>query len=1245
MTTVEREKAESIVSRSSKKKKNRKKRARQWTGYVENLKTNIDLMYEMCRSEQSVAGCREAMLYLQSASNDFKSLIETINVEKQWDQDENNPHQDTIKRPSVAWEVRKSMSSPNPALPISTIIAEAVKNVAPSSGKASEPPTSKSQSTLTYARITAAAAVAAVAVSNNQSDDGWKLVTNRRRKSTSSTTVSEYDREFSVEKEIEKDLKSENAEPLNVYERLSSTSYKRGPPTRALTCPKSAMDLPQTRASMAKMAYSRQLLWEKNQQVLVEKLRQKQKKEKTVGRSGSQCGFTFADPQAVRKSVEAFNQHKIGSRRTGKETPSTSSNAELQSIHEESHNPASENSDDVPADPTPSSSISQPQGSLFGYVQVPEDIEKDDEWREMTEEEESLALEENSLKLEIKQAESMEIDAELERQVEMEADNLEREERALRRSQRKEEKQEKNLKEQEKLENLIKAFEEIRNQAWSEIMEQESTAQYQKMNNIHEPGTPVERHEKMLSPSRRRCQKDDDDFGKRHEMKQKHAEELRQQLQNEKAMKLKELTSRVEEVRAKQEAVKERKRQLLAARMQRASDNRDKNIMEVVRRAKDDDQRVMEVKFIATLQEDNKRYELLAKDASVEEKQKQLADERARKQEEKAQKKREQEAAATARRLHAAEARQEKIRRLNEQKILRSMKNGIPNPNAPEDMVLYLHSLVSEVEEPSLPPYTWPSSAPSNPRECTLCPSTIIHSDLEAAAHVVCSKEHQNQAKMLTSGSQVEELKRHLFTVFKEASVKDSGENEDQERNKREEEMLKARGILEKLPLGDSLPGAISSPRNRTKYVREFNLAIEKLASSASSPSKSTQLDDKTQEQLEKALGELVTAIESDQKSTESSSSLNIDQFCAVQGPQKMLDILLDWTKNGASLRLCIRICHAFCVFLKDPKVAYNLIFKADLLRLIDKILELIQTLNFETQASKAPQLSALLDILATCFKTAVHRSTYLNPFKKEKKEHKQLQKLDCYAAEAITATGALLETSLSFEDIKNALSGSRGPVMLATRLLGLAEHTTPDFLQKMSSSILEHTYNNRKLLEATKNPDKLTEKSTRDLVQMTISLFSQNEAILESCFQKSLKNLVMWIALMEDSIWRCLQNVKEQESTVERASGSLSKEEESLCKLIQQLGKVVEGMKQYEKRCTMISWTTGQSSCLNILLQKIPIRLLSIGKHSSRIIPTVTAIMDRLTNSEKSEMLGDTSADWFFENSMFPDRVVEEKY
>eukprot|EP00081_Caenorhabditis_elegans_P014186 NP_493409.3 Uncharacterized protein CELE_Y6B3B.4 [Caenorhabditis elegans] len=1207
MSTCDKEKAESVVSRSSKKKKNRKKRARQWTGYVENLKTTCDLMYEMCRSEQSVTGCKEAMLYLQSASNDFKSLIETINVEKQWDQDENR--QEQIKRPSVAWEVRKSMSSPNPALPISSIIAEAVKNASPPTNKAAEPFPTPSSSNLTYARITAAAAVAAVAVS--QPDDGWKLVTNRRRKSTSSTTASEFDREFSVEKEKE----PENPCPLNVYERLSSTSYKRTS-TRTLTCPKSAMDLPQTRASMAKMAYSRQLLWEKNQQVLVEKLRQRQKREK---KSNVQCGFTFADPLAVRKSVEEFNQKKIGSRRQGKETPTTSSNIELHSINEEPttvHPASSENSEDVPADPTPSSSISQPPPTttLFGYVQVPEELEKDDEWREMTEEEESLALEENSLNLEIKQAEAMEIDAELERQVEMEADKLEREHRKNQKNLKKEEKKQEK---QQEMENFFKVFEEIRSLAWSELMEQESVAQYQLHHhqNVHEPGTHVERHEKMLSPSRRRGHKDDDDFGKRHEMKQKHAEELRQQLQEAKASKLKELTSRVEEVRMKQEALKERKRQLLEARMQRASDNRDKNIMEVIRRAKDDDQRVMEVKFIATLQEDNKRYELLAKDASVEEKQKQLADERARKHEEKAAKKREQEAAATARRAQAAEQRQCRIRKLSEQKEIRHGKKENPAPSAPEDMLQYLNSLLLTEPVNSEPlPYLWPSTEHLAPRQCSLCSavSTVIHSDLDAISHVLCSKEHQIQAKTLTSGSMIEELKRHFFGIFKEVTVGDGVAIE--EKNQREEAMMKAKAFLGKIQLSDSLPAPPSSPRNRTKCVRDFILAHEKLQTN----------DPKTQEMLEKSLSELVQAVETDWKASTASadaSSLNLEQFCAIQGPQKLLEMLLEWTKGGATLRLCIRVCHVFCVFLKDPRVAYAVIFKPELLKLTEKILELV--------AVKLPQLSALLNVLATCLKSAAQRANLPGkPTKKHQKEQKELQKLDFLAAQAISAVSSFLRNSLSPNDIKLVLRGARGPVLLATRLLGLAEHSgSAELLGIMGGAVLEHTYELKRAGEPCK-----------ELVSIVIPACS---GILKNRSENCQKLMIMAVILLEDAMWSTTQSILSQGNLEERQWGSLTKDEEMLCKLTQMLGNLADGMEHWQKRCTMISWTGGRSSCLHILINHIPIRLLSIGKHASRLVPTVAEkLMDRLTNAEKSEILGDMAAGWFFENSMFPGRT-----
>ncbi|CAI2298899.1 unnamed protein product [Caenorhabditis sp. 36 PRJEB53466] len=1212
MTTVDKEKAESVVSRSSKKKKNRKKRARQWSGYVENLKTTIDLMYEMCRSEQSVAGCREAMLYLQSASNDFKSLIETINVEKEWSES-----QETLKRPSVAWEVRKSMCSPNPVtikdkplLPISSIIVEAVKNTSP--------PTQKASELRTYATI---AAVAAVAASGDS--EGWKVVSNRRRKSTSSTTVSEFDREISVEKE--KELEHE---PLSVYERLSSTSYQKRSPNRTLTCPRSAMDLPQTRASMAKMAYSRQLLWEKNQQVLVEKLRAKQKKEKNSAaggtRSFSQCGFTFADPQAVRKSVEAFHERKSGLRSVKETTSgSQSSNVELHSINETGEERSEHSEEVVPADPTPSSSISQPppNPSLFGYVPVPEELEKDAEWRTMTEEEESLALEENSLHLEIKEAESMEIDAELERQVEAEAASLEREHRAK----KMEKKREKQEKKEEKIENFYKVFEEIRNLAWSELMEQESVAQFSAQN-VHEPGTPVEKHEKMSSPSRRRFQKDEQDFGKKHEQKQRNAEILRQQLHDAKAAKLKELTNRVEEVRAKQEALKERKRRHLEERMRRAAENRDKNIMEVIRKAKDDDQRVAEVKFIATLQEDNKRYDLMAKDAEMEEKQKQMADERARKHEEKAARKREQEAAATARRAQAAEARQTRIRQLSEQKEQKQKGKGqkaeatastlTPACSDAPDMLAYLHSLCDEPpESPSTseapPLWLWPSAGPKPARKCSLCPDTVVFSDLEAASHLICSKEHQDQAKTLTSGSILEELKRHFYAVFNTLESSEENEGNDQEavKNQMEKGEMEARNALEQIQMTESLPAPVSSPRNRTKHIREFNLAIEKMQKCHGQ-----QIDEKTQESVEKSLSELLGAVELEQKQHES-GGVNLEQFCAVNGPQKMVDALLEWTARGASLRLCIRISHAFCTFLRDPHVALSVLFRPELPRILDRICRLLLADDVIS-----PQLSALLDVLTATLRTAA-----------APKKQKKSPKCDDNSIDSVfTACESILRVSVSPADLRKALEASRGSA-LCCRLFGLAEQLATRgnsrLLADYTDSILKFVYETRRCAK----------KASEDLAATILKTVFQNPLIST---EKRPENLLILVILLEDSLRRNAINLRKTGYLKNRPWGFLSKDEETLIRLSEYAEQLARRMEPTQKRSLLISWTSGSSSCLETL-KNVPVRLLAIGKHADRLVPAVRRILDRLTNSEKSESLGDISADLFAENFIFPGRKL----
>ena len=163
---------------------------------------------------------------------------------------------------------------------------------------------------------------------------------------------------------------------------------------------------------------------------------------------------------------------------------------------------------------------------------------------------------------------------------------------------------------------------------------------------------------------------------------------------------------------------------------------------------------------------------------------------------------------------------------MNEQKEQRQQKKGLNNTsaltipsqsaqNAPEDMLEYLNSLLSDQEGiassfdstgPSESPsetslqYLWPNFALlETPRECTLCPSAVVRSDLEAVSHVMCSKEHSMQAKMLTSGSQVEELKRHLVGIFKISNkVMKEGETEN-EKSMREEKMMKAREALEKM--------------------------------------------------------------------------------------------------------------------------------------------------------------------------------------------------------------------------------------------------------------------------------------------------------------------------------------------------------------------------------------------------------------------------------------------------------------
>ncbi|VDO43313.1 unnamed protein product, partial [Haemonchus placei] len=376
-------------------------------------------------------------------------------------------------------------------------------------------------------------------------DDGWQLVLPRRKRSTSSSgDVHEKEQIDSI------------FLPLHVAEEciLQKGSY---------SC------VHFFEASMAKMAYSRQLLWERNQSLLAEKLLERLRR-----RAGpTRCGIHFADRPANQTNGNSFRQVKFLCERN----PSV--DRSLQSINEVGEVDETET---VPADPTPTDS--NRDNPAFGEVSSLLGLDDDVEWKEMTEEEESLALEEQSLNLEI--------------------------------------------------EHVCFLFsEEIRRRpilTWSEVVGKELMPPYR------EPGTVAERHEKMSSPSRRRCDKNDADFSLRHAEKLRRATELRAQLQAEKTARLRELARRVEEVREKRQKVIERKRQLLESRMERAQENREKNITEIIRKAKDDEQKVLEVQFINSLQGGNMLLDLRMRDAGVEERKQTMAEERARRMEEKA---------------------------------------------------------------------------------------------------------------------------------------------------------------------------------------------------------------------------------------------------------------------------------------------------------------------------------------------------------------------------------------------------------------------------------------------------------------------------------------------------------------------------------------------------------------------------------------------------------------------------------
>ncbi|XP_024876365.1 S phase cyclin A-associated protein in the endoplasmic reticulum [Temnothorax curvispinosus] len=183
------------------------------------------------------------------------------------------------------------------------------------------------------------------------------------------------------------------------------------------------------------------------------------------------------------------------------------------------------------------------------------------------------------------------------------------------------------------------------------------------------PGRALELHQKLSSPSRKRSLPE---TLRKYQAKQACAQHKRQTLLMEKSQRLRELLNKVEDVKSAKSQLIEDKRIRMEMKLKRAEENRTQHLLEIVRKAHDEDSKLKEIAFINELEAQNKRHDFMALCQEQEERLQGIQEERQRRQEEKAAK----EAAAEERRRALEAERQLRIQKMKQARREREERVG-----------------------------------------------------------------------------------------------------------------------------------------------------------------------------------------------------------------------------------------------------------------------------------------------------------------------------------------------------------------------------------------------------------------------------------------------------------------------------------------------------------------------------------------------------------------------------------------